>query len=342
MKSSGKLVIPVFISHRGCPHQCLFCNQHSIAGKGLEKGANHEDIDEVITTWLNRSFDYNDVQVAFYGGSFTCLPADIQIGLLTKVQPYLLTGRVHSIRLSTRPDCIDKDIVGLLKEYGVNTVELGVQSLSDAVLQKSRRGHTADQSRQAVKLLKDNGFETGVQLLPGLPGETSRSFFAGVKEVIRLSPDLVRLYPAVVVRRSGLEELYRNGSYAPLTLNKAIALVRRAKELFDEAKIPVVRMGLQPSDSLNKELVAGPFHPAFGELIQSREWFAKIRKKLASLKKDEHLNIHISLKDQSAIIGNRRKNIERLEQLGYKGRFTIFTDRARERGAVSYVVNKSS
>ena len=342
MKRSGKLVIPVFISHRGCPHQCLFCNQHSIAGKGLNSGTDTRDIDEIITTWLRRSPHYNEVQVGFYGGSFTCLPLDVQAGLLTKVQPYLSDGRVQSIRLSTRPDCINEEIVCLLNEHGVTTVELGVQSFSDEVLRKSRRGHTVKQSRLAIQLLKTNSFETGIQLLPGLPGETSRTFIRGVKEAIDLQPDLVRLYPAVVVGQSGLEELYRKGEYIPLSLNKAISLVRRAKELFDKADIPVVRMGLQPSDSLASELVAGPFHPAFGELIQSREWFLRLRKRLAALKDNEHLNVYISSRDQSAIVGNRRKNVERLEQLGYKDRFTIITDRERERGAVSYVVYKSS
>lgn len=332
------LVIPVFISHRGCPHQCLFCNQHAITGKGRGHSGDSRAIGAVVDTWLSRSPGRTDVQVAFYGGSFTCLERAEQQRLLAAVQPYMADGRVNSIRLSTRPDCVSDETGRFLVDAGVKTVELGVQSLDDVVLQRARRGHSADDSRRALHILRDAGLQVGAQLLPGLPGESTRSFIRGVREIADFRPDLVRLYPAVVVERSELAALYRRGAYTPLSLNRAIGLVRRAKELFDAAAVPVVRMGLQPSSSLDAEVVAGPYHPAFGELVVSRLWFRKIRQRLGQCLPGERLELHISHRDYSAVVGMKKLNIRRLEKLGYTGRFTIVSDTLRERGSIEYVV----
>jgi len=331
------LVIPVFISHYGCPHRCLFCNQHIIAGP--DDGAlKDETIAEHIATWLARSPGCSDVQVAFYGGSFTCLARSEQQRLLMTVAPFLADGRVGTIRLSTRPDCVSEENSHFLAGMGVQTVELGVQSLDEKVLHMARRGHTANDSRKAMRILRGAGLQVGVQLLPGLPGETTRSFLAGVREVITFHPDLVRLYPTVVVAHSALAELYREGNYRPLTLNKAIAMTRRAKELLESAEIPVVRMGLQPSDALAKDVVAGPYHPAFGELVISRQWFLRIRRRLRHCRSGEHLNIHICHRDHSAVVGMKKMNILRLEKLGFAGRFSIIPEKNRDRGSVEYVV----
>lgn len=332
------LVIPIFIPHRGCPHQCLFCNQQAIAGKGTTDVVDRDGIMVEIDTWLARSPGREDVQVAFYGGSFTCLPQAEQARLLTVVQPYLGDGRVTSVRLSTRPDCVSADNSRFLAEFGVKTVELGVQSLDDRVLHQAQRGHSGDDSRRAMHILRQAGLQVGVQLLPGLPGETTRSFLLGVREVADFRPDLVRLYPAVVVENSALAELYRQGGYRPLTLNRAVGLVRRARELFDAAHVPVVRMGLQPSDSLDKEVIAGPYHPAFGELVNSRLWFKQLRRRLSRCRPGEHLLVHISHRDYSAVVGMKKVNIVRLGQLGYQGRFSIVPDVLRDRGSVEYVV----
>lgn len=330
------LIIPIFISHRGCPHQCLFCNQNAIAGTG--PAHDNTDVSTVVATWLARSPGHKEVQIAFYGGSFTCLPETEQLQLLSKVQPFINDGRVDGIRLSTRPDCVTEENSLFLVKNGVKTVELGVQSLDDSVLQRARRGHSADESRRAMHILRHNGLQVGVQLLPGLPGETTGSFLRGVHEVVDFSPDLVRLYPAVVVANSELAEIFYRGEYRPLTLQKAIALTRRAKELFDSAGIPVIRMGLQPSESLDKEVVAGPYHPSFGELVTSRNWLRKIRERLSCLAVDERLEIHISHRDHSAVVGMKKDNVKRLEKLGYANRFTIVADKERERGSVEYVV----
>ncbi len=333
------LVIPIFISHRGCPHQCLFCNQHAISGKGKTEQTGQSVITDTVEQWLERSPGHTDVQVAFYGGSFTCIEQDEQLRMLRSILPYIHDGRVHSLRLSTRPDCVTDDIVRLLQSMSVKTVELGVQSLSDMVLDMSQRGHSSEDSRKAVRLLKTAGIEVGVQLLPGLPCDTTRTFLQTVREVVALQPDMVRLYPAVVVEGSELANMYRQGIYTPLSMNKAIALTQRAKVLFDAAGIPVVRMGLQPSEALNNQVVAGPYHPAFGELVASRGWLRKIRHQLNGLKEGEKLELHVSHRDISAIVGMKKANLRRLEQLGFKDRFIIIPDKNRARGSIQYVVS---
>ncbi len=330
------LVIPIFIPHRGCPHDCLFCNQQKISGYDREDA--RPPVAQTIDVWLDRKKDRHQVQVAFFGGSFTCLPHSEQVAMLSAVQPYIAAGKVDTLRLSTRPDCLDPGVCALLKEYNVGVVELGAQSLSDAVLQNSLRGHTAEETRHAVRLLKAAGIQVGLQLMPGLPGETSASFLRGIDEVIALQPSFVRLYPVLVVKESGLEKLYHAGRYRPLSLKKAIALTARCYQKLTEAGIRVVRMGLQPSALLEQNVVAGPYHPAFGELVQSRLWLKKIRAGLAALGPEQKLLIHISEKDMSAVTGMKKQNTKRLEALGFSGRFIILPNKTMARGSIQYVV----
>jgi histone acetyltransferase (RNA polymerase elongator complex component) len=330
------LVIPVFIPHRGCPHHCLFCNQEKISG--CSHATHPPDITGTITQWLERSPQRTKVQVAFYGGSFTCLPVDEQMAMLAEVQPFIAAGQVDCIRLSTRPDCVSPSICRLLREFRVGVVELGVQSLSDTVLAENLRGHNAGQCRDAFAQLKASGMEVGLQLMPGLPGETARSFLRGIDEVARLGPDFVRLYPVLVVKSSGLEKRFLEKRYQPLSLDKAVALTARAYLKLQAAGIKVVRMGLQPSGSLDRNFVAGPYHPAFGELVMSRLWLKRIRGLLLHLQPGENLCLHISHRDHGAVVGMKRINIRRLEQLGYSGRFTILPDKSMARGNIHYVV----
>ncbi len=332
------LVIPLFIPHRGCPHQCLFCNQHSITGAGLDD-VRGEGIGRILQLWLARSPDRQEVQAAFYGGSFTCLPQQEQAELLAAVQPFIDAGEVDRIRISTRPDCVSAEICRFLVQHRVGIVELGVQSLDDQVLRAARRGHTAQDCRRAIDLLKEAGLEVGVQLMPGLPGENTSSFLAGVRAVIALAPAFVRLYPAVVLRHSQLGLDWQRGAYRPLTLNRAVALVARARMLFNEAGIAVLRMGLQPSAELEREILAGPYHPAFGECVLSRLWFRELRQHLAALEAGRHLTIHVSHRDHSAIVGRKKINLRRLQSLGYADRFTLQADPHREQGSREYVVS---
>ncbi len=334
------LIIPIFIPHRGCPHQCLFCNQQSITGQSGGARRVKVEIGRTIEEWLTRSPGRNEVQVAFYGGSFTCLSVEEQVEMLSSVRSFLDSGRVDSIRLSTRPDCIDRDVCDLLQEFGVKTVELGVQSMDDHVLKKSQRGHTVLHSTEAFLLLREAGMQVGIQLMVGLPAETTISFLHGIGEVIRLQPDFVRLYPVLVVKKSGLQGLYNRGEYHPLSLHKAVALTAKGYLRLHRAAIPVVRMGLQPSESLERSLIAGPYHPSFGELVQSRIWFNRIRKKLVTLHPGKKVAISVSHRDLSAVNGMNKKNIKRLNELGFRDRFMITADKRMERGRIKYVLSQ--
>jgi len=371
------LVIPIFIPHQGCPQLCLFCNQHLITGEEGGRIDVAAMVTETIREWLARprkvppgrdapvslapgmdeerppgrdapvslepgiapAEEKAPVQVAFFGGSFTCLSRVRQLELLAAVQPFLRSGQVACIRLSTRPDCVDREVCSFLLSQGVRIVELGVQSLDDRVLQASWRGHDADDSRRAMALLRNAGMEVGIQLMPGLPQETTKSFLRTVREVVTLEPAFVRLYPVLVVEQSGLAAMYRRGEYRPLSMNKAVALTCRAKNMLAAASIRVVRIGLQPSPALERELLAGPYHPAFGELVASRIWFKKIRALLAACPEGRRLTVRISPRDLSAVIGMKRVNMQRFERLGMADRLELITDLTMQRGTLVYAVN---
>ncbi|MBT8345931.1 MAG: radical SAM protein [Desulfofustis sp.] len=333
------LIIPFFIHHRGCPHRCLFCNQAGIAGPNRENSDDPvKDLGRTIDRWLERSPQREEVQVAFYGGSFTCLDEDVQVGLLQRVNPYMKKGLVRSIRLSTRPDCITDEIADFLITAGVRTVEIGAQSMNNKVLQKAGRGHTAEQVINAIQLLGVRGMETGIQLMAGLPGESTRSFLDGVRTVIGLSPDLVRLYPTLVMEHTELAELYLHSDWRPLSLERAVSLIARAWTMLDEHRIRVIRMGLQPTAELEKQLIAGPYHPAFGELVKSRCWYRKIRSLLVRAGRDKTLRLTINDRDYSALAGQRRENLERLEKLAHGARLEVDVDASVERGHYRYIV----
>lgn len=329
------LVIPVFIPHEGCPHRCLFCNQHGISGQDGTPVTGAE-VETTIRTWLARTRPENRdrVQVAFYGGSFTALPAERQIELLAAVQPFVREGSVEAIRLSTRPDAIDPGRLDLLVRHRVSIVELGAQSCDDQVLRRSQRGHSAADIVSAVGQIKERGLRLGIQLLPGLPGENFGSLRRTTAEIIRLRPNFVRLYPALVLRGSGLERLYHRGGYRPLSLGRAIVYTAFMKKRFDDQGIGVVRMGLQPSDELARSLVAGPYHPAFGELVQARMMLQRTRQALAGVDPSAPVTLVIAARDQSVFRGMRSANLHRLRELGLQDRFSLRVDPAQPRQTV--------
>jgi histone acetyltransferase (RNA polymerase elongator complex component) len=311
-------IIPFFIAHQGCPHQCIFCNQHAITGS--RERLTGERVEREIRSCLAWPRDTRrQVQAAFYGGSFTGLGRERQQELLGAVQPFIDRGEVDFIRLSTRPDYIDQARALFLKERRVGLVELGIQSFDAAVLEKCRRGHTAGQVEEAFAHLRRAGIGVGGQLMVGLPGETTLGVMAGAQRLARLQPDLVRIYPALVLQGSPLADLYSAGGYRPLSMNRAVALCARMKEIFTAARIPVVRLGLQPSAALEKELAAGPYHPAFGELVLARLYFRRLRRILAPLQKERGratINLILSAADQSLFYGQKRTSVQRLNALG--------------------------
>ncbi|MCW5210507.1 radical SAM protein, partial [Desulfobulbus sp. N3] len=318
----------------GCPHCCVFCNQRRISGF-TEKSVTAEDVRVTVQTWLDRDGPaQRRVQVAFYGGSFTGLPLMRQKELLGAVAPFLEQGRVQSLRLSTRPDYIDQERVDLLGRYQVSTVELGVQSMNDRVLALAKRGHCAADVDRAVPVLRQAGMEIGIQLLLGLPGDTRTTLRQTVERVIALQPDFIRIYPLLVVQHSELAEQYKRGEYTPFTLDKGVVLAAWMKQRFDQAGIRVVRMGLQAGPELESSLLAGPWHPAFGELVASRLMLRRMRKLLAQVSSEGMVQVHINERDQSVFRGMKSANVKRLQQLGLWQRIVLSTDSSLLRGTV--------
>jgi histone acetyltransferase (RNA polymerase elongator complex component) len=312
-------IIPFFIAHQGCPHICSFCDQHAITGReAVGPGISRVEIVAGIRAGLERPHrqDRQGIQVAFYGGSFTGLPQGKQQELLDAVQPFLANGEVDEIRLSTRPDYISAEIISFLKSSGVTIVELGVQSMNDQVLVASGRGHTVADSELAIGLLQEGGVTVGVQLMIGLPGERTVSVLRGAERLAALRPDLARIYPVVVLKGSKLAEELQAGSYRPLCLPKAVALSGRVKEILDDGGVRVVRTGLQDTDSLQESIVAGPFHPAFGEMVLSRNLFRKVVEVLSRASDDRPSRLRVSALDQSVMRGPGNRNLHRLERRG--------------------------
>lgn len=268
-RAARKVIVPFFISHQGCPHSCIFCDQRRISGSA---GAlpSPEEIRAKIDDYRESSRQ-TAVEVAFYGGSFTMLSPREQRGLLAPLQPLLDSGDVSAVRLSTRPDALDRESIRLLQEFRVSLVELGVQSMDNAVLVASGRGHTAADTERAFGYLHEAGIAVGAQLMPGLPGDTPSGSVRSLHHVLALVPACLRIYPTVVVEGTELAAQYRRGDYLPLPLNGAVSLGARLLHAALRADVPVIRMGLQATDTLTGPdgVVAGPWHPAFRHLVES-------------------------------------------------------------------------
>ncbi|MFC1535328.1 elongator complex protein 3 [Thermodesulfobacteriota bacterium] len=271
-RTERPLIIPIFIPNQGCPHQCIYCQQEKITDQS-KTSVNGLYIKQILDK-AKKSVHFSsskEREVAFYGGTFTNLPFSRMRELLEAVNPYLNQGLFRSIRVSTRPDEIDGKRLDLMKDLGVSTVELGVQSMDDEVLRLSRRGHTADDTVKSVGLLRRYGFKVGVQLMPGLPGDSEEKFRRTIAEVVKLKPDMARLYPAIVINGTELALWYNENRYQPLRLEAAVRICQESCIRLESMGIPVIRMGLMSSASLLREgqVVAGPWHTAFGFLVRS-------------------------------------------------------------------------
>ena len=301
------LIIPVFIPHTGCPHRCVFCNQNSISGTAQPPSP------EEVLTFLSSSLskDTPHAVIAFYGGSFTGIDKELQAAYLDAAGVYVHMGHASGIRLSTRPDYVDEESVAFLNEKGVTTVELGVQSMDEEVLRQSGRGHRPWDSARAAMCVKASGLELGIQIMAGLPGDTKKKFMDTVRGVIALAPDFVRIYPALVVEGAPLAELWRRGEYAPLSLEDAVALCADAAAQFAKKKIRVVRMGLQPSKDLEAALLAGPYHPSFGHLVESELAYRRMSASLGNLS-DCEVRFLVNPSELSVYKGIRAENEEKL------------------------------
>jgi histone acetyltransferase (RNA polymerase elongator complex component) len=280
------------------------------------------------------------VQVAFYGGSFTALPLETQEGLLRTCRPFLKEGMVHSLRISTRPDYCAPACLEILTAHGVATVELGVQSMADEVLRISRRGYGKEKVRKSVRDLHKEGFEVGVQLMVGLPGDNPDKFIVSVEAVIKLRPDFVRLYPTLVIKGTQLEQWFRKGLYSPLSLEQAIDLAKEALKRFQQAHIPVIRIGLQPTPSLPGNIVAGPYHPAFRQLVESVLLYEQAVDLLTQLNHGGGISptFLVSPRNISTFYGQRRYNIQRLQEAFGLQEIRVRSDPHQEKGRVSLCV----
>lgn len=312
--------IPIFVPHIGCPHQCSFCNQNSITG--VVDRPNRYDVINIIENFLsknNKADGHYKIQVAFFGGSFTAINKEYMIELLSAVSPYIKSKQVHSIRISTRPDCISEAILNILKFYGVETIELGVQSMVDEVLSLNNRGHTTKDVIRASEMIKKyKSFELCLQMMTGLFGSCEKYDIYTAEQLVKLSPKSVRIYPTVVMKGTMLESLFLHKKYIPLPLNNAVDLCANLLELFKKNHIDVIRVGLDNSDSFRKNYIAGPWHISFRELCESRIMFKNLIRRLHYIgPKQKKLVIVVNPKSVSKLCGHKKENIKKFNDMGY-------------------------
>ena len=313
-------IIPIFVPHLGCPNDCVFCNQKSISGQ--TKQVTKEDVKEIIEEHLKYIKKDSKVEVAFFGGSFTGIEEEKQEELLSAAYDYIKQKKVESIRISTRPDYIDKKILKRLKKYKVKTIELGVQSANDYILKKAGRGHTFSDVEKASKLIRWYGFNLGHQMMVGLPESTTVDEINTAKQLIKLKPKMVRIYPVLVIKNTKLEKDYNNGKYKPLTVTQAVEVCKELVKLFTKKNIEVIRIGLQPTDTITdpenekSEVVAGSFHPAFRQLVESGMWYDVIVEKIKQLNtKVKEVVVTVNPIDVNNVIGQRKDNIKNLREI---------------------------
>lgn len=303
-----KRIIPIFVPHRGCPHDCIFCNQKKITGVSTD--VTGEDVRNIIEEYLTTIDKDASVEVAFFGGSFTAIDIEIQKSLLSVAKEYVDKGVINDIRMSTRPDCIDDEILTMLKEYKVSIIELGVQSLDEDVLRDSIRGHMVDEVIKSSKLIKEYGISLGLQMMVGLPSDTEEKCIKTARKFIELEPDCVRIYPTLVVKETGLENLLAKKQYSPFTLEESIQIVKKLLTLFYVNNTNVIRVGLQATDDIQigKAVVDGPYHPAFRELVEGEMIKDYLTSIIIENKAKSSMVVNTNKKNVSRIIGNKKSN----------------------------------
>ncbi len=311
--------IPIFIPHLGCPNDCAFCNQRRISGRtSFDPSAVEREIDEALATLPLGC----QAEIAFFGGSFTGIDRGLMVRLLDIAEGYVADGRVDGIRLSTRPDYIDGEILSVLKGYTVKAVELGLQSLDDGVLVACRRGHTAYQAEEACRMVKEAGLELVGQMMTGLPAATGESEVMTAKRICALGADGARIYPTVVLRDTELHEMLLDGRYQPPSEEEAIARTADVLEVFLRYDVPVLRIGLQSSEGMTEEHAAVGYHPAMGELVEGEIYYRRMAEILATLPETagNRVTFRIPRGALSCVIGQKGRNRKRLcERFGLAG-----------------------
>ena len=314
-------IIPIFVPHLGCPNDCTFCNQRKISGQ--QKNVTAGDVKKTIEYYLD-SFKEKNIykEVAFFGGSFTGIDVEHQNELLEAAFEYIKEKKVDGIRISTRPDYIDKQTLKRLKKYKVKTIELGVQSTNDYILEKCKRGHTYEDVVKASKLIRRYRFTLGHQMMVGLPDSTEQDDINTAKDLIKLKPKIVRIYPVLVIKGTALEEEYNKGEYEPLTVNQAVERCKELCYMFGKKKIQVIRIGLQNTENIcspkneNSEVVAGPYHETFRQLVESSIYYDIIVDKIKKFNtKVKEVEIIVNPQDVNNVVGYKKENINKLKEM---------------------------
>ncbi len=306
--------IPVFVPHMGCPFDCVFCNQHRITGTNNE--ICYENVKSIIEEHLKLLPRKNSrIEIAFFGGSFTGIDEKLQEELLSCAYLYVEKKEVSGIRVSTRPDYINHEVMRRLIKYNATSLELGVQSMDDCVLLASCRGHSAEDVKKAVEIIRKYPVKLGLQMMTGLPGDTFNKSLETAQKLIALKPDFVRIYPTLVIRDTALEKMYKEGKYKPQTTEEAAELCSKLLKKFTEAGIEVIRIGLQNTDEISSDgsVVAGPFHSAFGEIVRSKLYYDKIAENIENIYEKE-IFVSVNPAEVSKAVGQKRENIKRIKE----------------------------
>lgn len=309
--------IPIFIPHLGCPNDCVFCNQRSISGHmSFDESTVPREIEESLLS-IEKTGGFEYVEIAFFGGSFTGIDRSLMIYLLEKAYEYIKAGRVDSIRLSTRPDYIDDEILDILEKYGVGTIELGLQSMCDDVLLRCRRGHDAECAERAVKMIKSRGFSLVGQMMIGLPASSLEKELETAKKICELGADGARVYPTVIFYNTELCEMAKRGEYVPLTNEEAVMRSKEVIKILDENNVPCIRVGLCASENLSSEeqVYGGANHSAIGELAMGEVFYDKMCSLLDKIPDEGEKNIvfFVPKGATSKTVGQKKININRIK-----------------------------
>ena len=300
-------IIPIFIPHLGCPHSCVFCNQRAITARSAD--VTEEDVRKTAEEYLSTLDSVEEVEMSFFGGSFTGIPIEKQSAFLAIAKEYKDAGRISKIHLSTRPDYIDKEILDNLRHYGADVIELGVQSFDENVLRLSERGHSVQAVYDACKLIKEYGFTLGIQLMTGLPGDSHEACMDSVRRTIEIAPSIARIYPTVIISGTKLAEMYRSGAYTPFSQEQTVLIAKDMYKALTGAGINVIRVGLKASALINdgddSEVLGGTYHPAFRQLLEGE--IVKDRLEDEVLKRTE-ITVRAGSKMISNAVGHKGRN----------------------------------
>ena len=307
--------ISIFVPHKGCPNDCSFCNQRAISGQTVP--ATPEDVRKAVETAIEYNVNPKNTEIAFFGGSFTAIEREYMCSLLTAAKCFLDSHKFKGIRVSTRPDCIDKDILSTLKNYGVTAIELGAQSMCDDVLMANRRGHTADDVRSASKLIKEYDFELGLQMMTGLYKSDFEKDEFTAREIIKLKPDTVRIYPTVVLKNTHLGYLQEKDEYIAPTAEESALFCAKLLGMFESENIKVIKLGLHSSETVESDMIGGAYHPAFRELCEGEIYLQKILEKLEKKDKNQYYVIYVNKKVLSKAKGQQKRNEKALKNQGF-------------------------